>query len=77
MAPRKKPTEEQAAQKTIPASELQVPGVLCVAAKGNYVITSKQMRDKFTLWKEVDGGVLKVASDTSPIKLYPLVPWYG
>ena len=81
MPPRKKPAEETvdtlSVQKNIPASELQAPGVYCRAKNNNYVITSNAYREKFTLWKEVEGGVVRMATASSPLKLYEQIPWFG
>ena len=60
----------------IPKSELMVPGVECrTKMNGNFVITSNELRSKFTLWKPSDDGYEKVATAKDPTALYDKVPW--
>ena len=60
----------------IPKSELLVPGVECrTLRKGVYVITSNELRNKFTLWKDNGGDYEKVATAKSPMTLYDKINW--
>jgi len=59
----------------IPQSELNSPGVLCKAKRGDYQVTRNDAKDKFTLWKIVDDGVEKILSDSNINKVYAAIPW--
>lgn len=61
--------------KNIPVSE-NGAGVLCVTSSGQkYQISQNTERMKFTLWKVVDKGFVKVKTSNSPVDLYDFVPW--
>lgn len=61
--------------KNIPASENGL-GVLCATKSGQqYQITQNVVKIKFTLWKVVENGFIKIKIANSPIELYDLIPW--
>ena len=61
--------------KSIPVSD-NGAGVLCVTNSGQkYQIGQNVEKMKFTLWKVVDKGFVKVRIANSPVDLYDLVPW--
>ena len=61
--------------KSIPASD-NGAGVLCITKSGQkYQIGQNVEKMKFTLWKVVDKGFVKVRIANSPVDLYDLVPW--
>ena len=76
---RKSGTVKETVEKTvkkIPASDTTGPGVLCTTKGGkHYQISQNVEKLKFTLWKVVDGGFVKIATANSPIDLEELVPW--
>lgn len=60
----------------IPKTELTVPGVLCrTKHQGVYVITSNELRSKFTLWKDNVDDYEKIATNKSILALYDKIPW--
>ena len=60
----------------IPKSELLVPGVECrTQFQGNFVITSNELRNRFTLWKQTDDGFEKKSTSKSIMDLYDKIPW--
>lgn len=61
--------------RSIPASDTGA-GVLCITKSGQkYQISQNVEKMKFTLWKVVDKGFVKVRIANSPVDLYDLVPW--
>ena len=73
----RKKVEETAEKivKSIPASD-NGAGVLCMTKSGQkYQISQNVEKMKFTLWKVVDKGFVKVRIANSPVDLYDLVPW--
>ena len=61
--------------KSIPASD-NGAGVLCITKSGQkFQISQNVEKMKFTLWKVVDKGFIKVKIANSPVDLYDLVPW--
>ena len=61
--------------KNIPTSD-NGAGVLCMTKSGQkYQISQNVEKMKFTLWKVVDKGFVKVRLANSPVDLYDLVPW--
>lgn len=61
--------------KSIPASDTGA-GVLCITKFGQkYQISQNAEKMKFTLWKVVDKGFVKVKIANSPVDLYDSVPW--
>ncbi len=69
-----KETTEKTVKK-LPPSE-NGPGVLCTTTTGQkYQISQNIERMRFTLWKVVDGGYVKMATANSPLDLDELVPW--
>ena len=61
--------------KSIPASE-NGAGVLCMTKSGQkYQISQNVEKIRFTLWKVVDKGFVKIKIANSPVDLYDLVPW--
>lgn len=60
----------------IPKSETIVPGVECrTLHHGTYVITSNELRNKFTLWQLMGNDYTKIAINKSITALYDKVPW--
>ena len=60
---------------SIPASDT-CACVLCITKSGQkYQISQNVEKMKFTLWKVVDKGFVKVRIANSPVDLYDLVPW--
>ena len=73
----RKKVEETAEKivKSIPASD-NGAGVLCTTKSGQkFQISQNVEKMKFTLWKVVDKGFVKVRIANSPVDLYDLVPW--
>ena len=73
----RKKVEETAEKivKSIPASD-NGAGVLCTTKSGQkFQISQNVEKMKFTLWKVVDKGFIKVKIANSPVDLYDLVPW--
>lgn len=61
--------------KSIPASDSGA-GVLCKTKSGQQYQTSQNTEKmKFTLWKIVDKGFVKIKIANSPVDLYDSVPW--
>lgn len=61
--------------KSIPASD-NGAGVLCTTKSGQkFQISQNVEKMKFTLWKVVDKGFIKVKIANSPVDLYDCVPW--
>lgn len=61
--------------RSIPTSDTGA-GVLCITKSGQkYQISQNVEKMKFTLWKIVDKGFVKVRIANSPVDLYGLVPW--
>lgn len=61
--------------KKIPASD-NGPGVSCTTKGGNhYQISQNVEKMKFTLWKVVEGGFMKIATANSPLDLDEFIPW--
>lgn len=61
--------------KKIPVSE-NGPGVLCTTKGGKqYKISQNTEKMKFTLWKVMENGFVKIATANSPLDLDELVPW--
>ena len=61
--------------KSIPASD-NGAGVLCTTKSGQkFQISQNVEKMKFTLWKVVDKGFIKVKIANSPVDLYDFVPW--
>lgn len=61
--------------KSIPASD-NGAGVLCITKSGQkFQISQNVEKMKFTLWKVVDKGFIKVKIANSPVDLYDCVPW--
>lgn len=61
--------------KNIPASDSGA-GVLCKTKSGQqYQISQNTEKMKFTLWKVVDKGFVKIKTANSPVDLYDSVPW--
>lgn len=59
----------------IPASE-NGSGVSCTTRSGQkYQISQSLEKMKFTLWKVVENGFIKIKSANSPLELDDLVPW--
>ena len=73
----RKKVEETAEKivKSIPASD-NGAGVLCTTKSGQkFQISQNVEKMKFTLWKVVDKGFIKVKIANSPVDLYDFVPW--
>lgn len=73
----RKKVEETAEKivKSIPASDSGA-GVLCKTKSGQqYQISQNTEKMKFTLWKVVDKGFVKIKTANSPVDLYDSVPW--
>lgn len=73
----RKKTEETTGKiaKSIPISE-NGPGVLCITKSGQrYQISQNVEKMRFTLWKIVGGGFIKVKIANSPTELDSLIPW--
>lgn len=52
------------------------PGVSCTTRGGNhYQISQNVEKMKFTLWKVVEGGFVKIATANSPLDLDEFIPW--
>lgn len=69
-----KETSEKVVKK-IPSSD-NGPGVSCKTKNGqHYQISQNLERMKFTLWKVIDGGFIKIATANSPLDLDDLIPW--
>lgn len=69
-----KETSEKTIKK-IPVSD-SGPGVLCTTKGGNhYQIGQNVEKMKFTLWKVVESGFVKIATANSPLDLDEFVPW--
>ncbi len=61
--------------KKLPASE-NGHGVRCITKSGQeYFITHCLEKMRFTLWKNVDGGLEQIATAKSPMDLEDKVPW--
>ena len=61
--------------RSIPASD-NGAGVLCKTKSGQqYQISQNTEKMKFTLWKVVDKGFVKIKTANSPVDLYDSVPW--
>lgn len=61
--------------KKLPPSE-NGPGVLCTTTTGQqYQISQNIEKMRFTLWRVVNGGYVKMATANSPFDLEDLVPW--
>lgn len=61
--------------KNIPSSE-NGAGVLCKTTSGQrYQISQNTEKKKFTLWKVVENGFIKIKTANSPLELEELVPW--
>lgn len=69
---------EEASEKivrNIPTSE-NGAGVLCTTKSGQkYQISQNVEKSKFTLWKVVENGFVKMKTASSPVDLYELIPW--
>lgn len=69
---------EEASEKivrNIPTSE-NGAGVLCTTKSGQkYQISQNVEKSKFTLWKVVEKGFVKMKTASSPVDLYELIPW--
>lgn len=51
-------------------------GVLCITKSGQkYQISQNVEKSKFTLWKVVEKGFVKMKTASSPVDLYELIPW--
>ncbi len=62
----------------IPKTELLVPGVLCrTKQNGNFVITSNELRTRFSLWKQHGDDYDKIATNKTITALYEKVPWFS
>lgn len=73
----RKKVEETAEKivKSIPASD-NGAGVLCTTKSGQkFQISQNVEKMKFTLWKVVDKGFIKVKIANSPVDLYDFVHW--
>lgn len=73
----RKKAEETAEKivKSIPASD-NGAGVLCTTKSGQkFQISQNVEKMKFTLWKVVDKGFIKVKTANSPVDLYDFIPW--
>lgn len=61
--------------RNIPTSE-NGAGVLCTTKSGQkYQISQNVEKSKFTLWKVVEKGFVKMKTASSPVDLYELIPW--
>lgn len=61
--------------KSIPASD-NGAGVLCITKFGQkYQISQNVEKMKFTLWKVMNKGFVKIKTASSPVDLYDFVPW--
>lgn len=61
--------------KSISASD-NGAGVLCTTKSGQkFQISQNVEKMKFTLWKVVDKGFIKVKIANSPVDLYDFIPW--
>lgn len=61
--------------KKIPTSD-NGPGVSCTTKSGqHYQISQNVEKVKFTLWKIVEGGFVKLATANSPLDFDDLIPW--
>lgn len=61
--------------KKIPTSD-NGPGVSCTTKGGkHYQISQNVEKLKFTLWKVVEGGFVKIATASSPLDLDDFIPW--
>lgn len=61
--------------KKIPTTE-NGPGVHCKTKSGQlFQISWNKEKIRFTLWRIVDGGFIKLATANSPLDLDPLIPW--
>lgn len=60
---------------TLPTSETQRPGVYCTTRSKQHYIITQNLSGKFTLWKEVDGGYIKLDTAKSPTVLDKQIPW--
>lgn len=69
---------EEASEKivrNIPTSE-NGAGVLCTTKSGQkYQISQNVEKSKFTLWKVVEKGFVKMKTASSPVDLYESIPW--
>lgn len=60
---------------SIPKTETGA-GVFCKTTSGQeYTISQCLEKEKFTLWKSVDGGFEKISTANSPLNLYENIPW--
>ena len=72
---RKTENTDEKIVRSIPASDNGV-GVLCKTKSGQqYQISQNIEKRKFTLWKVVNKGFVKVKTASSPVDLYDSVPW--
>ena len=61
--------------KSIPASD-NGAGVLCITKFGQkYQISQNVEKMKFTLWKVMNKGFVKIKTASSLVDLYDFVPW--
>ena len=61
--------------KSIPASD-NGAGVLCITKSGQkYQISQNVEKMKFTLWKVMNKGFVKIKTASSPVDLYDFVSW--
>ena len=73
----RKKVEETAEKivKSIPASD-NGAGVLCTTKSGQkFQISQNVEKMKFTLWKVVDKGFIKVKIANSSVDFYDFIPW--
>ncbi len=72
---RKSMSSDEKIVRSIPSSD-NGAGVLCTTKSGQkYQISQNVEKMKFTLWKVVDKGFIKVKIASSPVDLYDSVPW--
>lgn len=60
---------------TLPEAERRLPGVNCLTKTKQQYIVTQNINQRFTLWRAVENGFVKVETASSPYDLYPLVPW--
>lgn len=72
---RKSTSTDEKIVRNIPSSD-NGAGVLCVTKSGQkYQISQNVEKKKFTLWRVVDNGFVKLKIANSPVDLYDFVPW--
>lgn len=72
---RKSANTDEKIVRNIPSSD-NGAGVLCTTKSGQkYQISQNVEKKKFTLWKVVDNGFVKLKVANSPVELYDFVPW--